>query len=116
MVVQPCLFCRKPLDGVAASPSLEHLIPDAIGGWLTTRLVCVDCNSRLGREVDRFVNDPALLYLREEVGLPISRDVIGEYYDEDWDMTLPARFSPRKDGFDDVKKVIKDDKGFGFRP
>src|SRR5687768_16118582 len=101
LVSQPCLFCRTPLDDIAAASSLEHLVPEAIGGWLTTRLVCVACNNRLGLEVDQFVNHPLLVYLRDEVGLTISRDVRGEYYDEDWGMTLPAQFAPREGSFDD---------------
>lgn len=42
-MTNPCIFCglNKPL-------TLEHIIPEAIGGRITTRSVCTDCNSEMG--------------------------------------------------------------------
>jgi hypothetical protein len=38
-----CIACLAEADF-----SLEHLIPDSLGGKLTCRFVCIDCNSHMG--------------------------------------------------------------------
>lgn len=63
-----CLFCRKTLSGKIVP---EHLIPDSIGGWLTTFDICNPCNHLLGTSVDRFVDDPMIVELRKEAGLKV---------------------------------------------
>lgn len=42
-----CIFCLDEKD-----ESIEHVFPAAIGGRLTTRRVCRECNSELGQKVD----------------------------------------------------------------
>lgn len=42
-----CIFCCEEKD-----PSDEHVIPSSLGGNLTIRHVCSDCNSTLGRQAD----------------------------------------------------------------
>jgi hypothetical protein len=57
-------MCRAPLAG-DHPPSVEHVIPDALGGRLTIACVCKPCNSRLGREVDGpVVEDDLFIALR----------------------------------------------------
>lgn len=43
-----CIICHA--DGVELTD--EHVIPDAIGGYIHSRKVCKDCNSRMGDHVD----------------------------------------------------------------
>jgi hypothetical protein len=46
-----CYSCGEPLT--AGNRSLEHIIPEAIGGTLTSRtILCTSCNGRLGTSVD----------------------------------------------------------------
>ena len=45
-----CIICRKETN--IFDFSLEHIVPDAIGGHLTIKSVCKKCNSRLGTTVD----------------------------------------------------------------
>ncbi|MES2824372.1 MAG: HNH endonuclease [Pseudomonadota bacterium] len=42
-----CLICHKHKE-----LNLEHIIPQCLGGRLKKRLYCVDCNSKLGHEID----------------------------------------------------------------
>ncbi len=62
-----CILCleTKPL-------SKEHIIPASIGGVLTSKFVCGECNSHLGSEVEaRIRSDPAIRlatsHLREAI-------------------------------------------------
>lgn len=53
-----CILCLKE-----GHLSQEHLIPKAIGGILTCRFLCNDCNSRLGRTIEPKVkNDPSIRF------------------------------------------------------
>jgi hypothetical protein len=54
-----CIFCLEERPG-----SLEHVIPAAIGGTLTTDRVCVACNSSLGHRVDAALCDNFVLWRR----------------------------------------------------
>ena len=45
-----CIICRA--EKAQNCFNDEHVIPDSLGGYYHIRTVCVDCNSRLGREVD----------------------------------------------------------------
>jgi hypothetical protein len=67
-----CLFCRSALTGATTIGNDEHMVPQVLGGngWLTIRLLCVDCNSRLGHDVDKVGNNPWFVPLRAEAGLP----------------------------------------------
>jgi hypothetical protein len=62
-----CLFCRGDYDPDKASD--EHLIPDALGGWITNRLICTTCNNKLGTEVDAVSGASPFFQLRKEAGL-----------------------------------------------
>lgn len=51
-----CIFCLK-----VAQLTLEHLIPSSIGGMLTSRFLCRDCNSAVGARVESALrNDPTI--------------------------------------------------------
>lgn len=78
-----CLFCRRPLSDEPGESNVEHVMPVSLGGsgWLTTRLVCRDCNSWLGREVDKVADIPLLVALRAEAGLSPHYDLRGHYVD-----------------------------------
>lgn len=46
-----CICCDKPFGIV--TPSVEHVIPNALGGWIKTKkATCIKCNSASGRSVD----------------------------------------------------------------
>jgi hypothetical protein len=47
-----CIFCFEE-----RAPSLEHVLPLAIGGTITTDRVCQECNSALGTRVDAALSD-----------------------------------------------------------
>lgn len=47
-----CIFCCEE-----RAPSLEHVLPLAIGGTITTTRVCQECNSALGTRVDAALSD-----------------------------------------------------------
>jgi hypothetical protein len=51
-----CIICLLPKPFTR-----EHIIPESLGGKLTSHFLCKDCNSRLGAEVDRTAKtDPAI--------------------------------------------------------
>ena len=57
-----CIICGSQI----IKPSVEHIIPEAIGGKLTIRSVCATCNNSLGRLVDdKLVNDGFFVMLRD---------------------------------------------------
>jgi hypothetical protein len=45
-----CAYCIRVLDDTCRS--IEHVVPRALGGSLTTERVCRVCNNRVGQEVD----------------------------------------------------------------
>jgi hypothetical protein len=53
--VKKCFAC-----GEVAEHNVEHLIPDGLGGRLTGRVVCEQCNQRAGASVDRTVVETLL--------------------------------------------------------
>lgn len=62
-----CILCLKSSD-----LSEEHIIPEAIGGRLTIKFLCPDCNSLLGRDVEKAVkDDPSIRIALEN----LSRDI-----------------------------------------
>lgn len=73
-----CSFCKGSLG---EDRTVEHLLPDALGGWLTTELLCTPCNSFFGHDVDKFVDHPLVLALRREVALPVHREPEWEFDD-----------------------------------
>lgn len=46
-MVDQCFACKKPKN-----LTLEHVIPQALGGRLKERLYCKDCNDTFGHELD----------------------------------------------------------------
>ena len=54
-----CIFCNNE-----RLESEEHVFPSAIGGSLTIRQVCSECNSFLGSKVDSFLCDHFLIQSR----------------------------------------------------
>lgn len=53
-----CIICGLPIQ----EKSIEHIIPEAIGGKLTIGSVCRTCNSLLGDKIDYKLTD-SLLFL-----------------------------------------------------
>lgn len=45
-----CIICLRELNNATASE--EHIFPEALGGNITIKNVCRECNSNLGRYVD----------------------------------------------------------------
>ena len=53
---QHCILCHKK-----GNLSIEHFIPEAVGGSLTARFLCQACNSNLGRIVEKSAKeDPSI--------------------------------------------------------
>ena len=48
-----CIICRNDNQDL----SDEHVIPEAIGGYYHIYCVCKDCNSKLGKNVDKLLMD-----------------------------------------------------------
>src|SRR5205807_4868512 len=73
-------------------PSVEHVIPDALGGTLTIASVCKPCNSGLGQDVDRIVDDDLLIALRQEarLSMPRGRRAQAFYVDPDTGERIPV--------------------------
>src|SRR5579859_5502464 len=91
-VASLCVFCKRPFD--TARPSTrEHIVPDALGGWLTTDLVCRECNSYFGDHVDNIVNEPLFLALRVEARLD-STNILSAVYLDDELGEVPGRLHP----------------------
>lgn len=62
-----CIICKKRF----IENSIEHIVPDAIGGIVHIDCVCRNCNNRLGDKVDCFLTeDPTILYARAELRIP----------------------------------------------
>ncbi|MFW5852585.1 MAG: HNH endonuclease [Nanoarchaeota archaeon] len=46
-----CYLCNTEIN--SQNRSVEHIIPDSLGGRLTSsELLCINCNSKLGRDID----------------------------------------------------------------
>ncbi len=52
-----CIFCKQDKKA-----SKEHIISECIGGIVTVKNVCIDCNSKLGAEVDSELNRQRHIY------------------------------------------------------
>ena len=50
MTHSKCYLCHRSLD--KSNSSKEHIIPNALGGKLTARILCHDCNNRMGSSYD----------------------------------------------------------------
>lgn len=77
-----CTICRCHENG-----SLEHIIPDAIGGTITTECICKDCNCELGKTVDCLLtDDPLFLLIRSVLKVPNRDKKIPNIYSKrlDW--------------------------------
>lgn len=82
--MKECIICRE----IKSEFNKEHIIPAAIGGKLTTKSVCKDCNSLLGEKIDNpFNNNKVILYYRNIFSLnrdgrniknPFANDIIEE--------------------------------------
>lgn len=45
-----CIICRGDKDKISFND--EHVIPDSLGGYYHINTVCIECNSRMGEEID----------------------------------------------------------------
>ena len=58
-----CIICRKPKTEFNG----EHVFPAAVGGAFVIDLVCVDCNTLLGKTIDTpFLNHKEILLARHQ--------------------------------------------------
>lgn len=80
---QQCIFCRRNFDE-ARPRSNEHIVPKAAGGWLTTELVCKECNDFFGHQVDNIVDEPLLKAMRVEADLATKDILDGVYFDPEF--------------------------------
>jgi len=77
-----CIYCLRTADRVEFDR--EHIIPQAVGGNLyLDGLVCKDCNSKLGREVDcEILKVPDVLRAMDELEIPYDRaGVLRSYFE-----------------------------------
>ncbi|MCP4648596.1 MAG: hypothetical protein GY853_00765 [PVC group bacterium] len=54
-VSDKCIFCNSSIDPSQVPP--EHIIPSSIDGTVVTYNVCLKCNSTLGSQVDKELNE-----------------------------------------------------------
>ena len=73
-----CILCLKE-----GKLSEEHVIPSALGGSLTCRFLCPNCNSRLGSHVETSArSDPSIVLAAREVrgDIPgLSKDLMNKH-------------------------------------
>lgn len=65
--IRNCIICRKNKTG-----NPEHIIPEYIGGVMTARILCDDCNNYFGSSlISKIKNDPffhfAILNLQNDI-------------------------------------------------
>ena len=66
MTEMTCIICGTPFT----EHSVEHIVPDAIGGNVHIKCVCRDCNNKLGDKVDcQLTEDPMILLARQQLGI-----------------------------------------------
>lgn len=75
-MVDQCFACKKSRE-----LTLEHIIPQAVGGRFKAKLYCKDCNDTFGHELDdvlsiNFGKIGTLLRIRRERGEPQPFDII----------------------------------------
>lgn len=80
MSVERCIICDQPIT----ERSVEHIIPEAVGGRITIDTVCKTCNSQLGDKIDYRLTDSLLFqWIRKTLGIK-NRDgkipTLFEYY------------------------------------
>jgi hypothetical protein len=104
---QECLFCHRLFEPEHVSD--EHLIPEAMGGWIKNRLICTKCNNTFGATVDSVSNHPTFFHLRAEAGLnpyPIATT----YESEGIDTPLEGRLTAAGEILDTRPVYIDEDK------
>lgn len=78
-----CVYCLR-LGDPTTEFNREHIIPQSIGGNLfVDDMVCTDCNSELGRQVDcEILKVPDIINAMDQLGIDYGREgVIRSYYD-----------------------------------
>ncbi len=64
-----CIVCLEPSEFTE-----EHVIPEALGGRLTCRFLCVACNSKLGHKIEGYAKaDPTVRLLAAKLAERIPR-------------------------------------------
>lgn len=101
-MIDTCFICCKKKE-----LSLEHIIPQCLGGTLKKRLYCTKCNSKLGHDIDvelarNFGRYATLINVGRERGKNQPFNVVDE------NSGLPLRFDGKK--FSRTKPDIKKDK------
>jgi hypothetical protein len=98
-----CLFCSQPLSGWIVP---EHIVPESIGGWITTRSVCNPCNYRFGGQIDSFAQYEPFLSLRREAGLSVPDTSPVTFFDQSLGEVVHGR--RRADGRVEGNRTIFD--------
>ncbi len=66
MCNEKCIICGLPI----VEKSVEHIVPEAIGGRLTINTVCKTCNSQLGDKIDsKLTNSLLFQWIRKSLGI-----------------------------------------------
>ena len=59
-----CIICDKEI----IDKSIEHILPDSLGGILTIDKVCKKCNEEMGSTIDsKMLNDDLISIIRDKL-------------------------------------------------
>ena len=98
-----CILCLKE-----RLPSVEHVFPQAVGGYMIIRRVCEPCNSHLGSKVDvEISNHLSVMVKREELRLPGQKGHVPKsflYIMQD--AVLADTNEPLVHSFDEAGKIV----------
>ncbi|MGE7694970.1 HNH endonuclease [Lysinibacillus sp. NPDC094177] len=103
-----CFYCGESLDDSLRSE--EHIVPDSIGGNITTWKVCKECNTKANQQIDNKFKDQWLIsWDRALLGLTDKR---GNKHTEVIETTSengePIQILICEDGFVPVSKPVTD--------
>ena len=70
-----CIICKEYKE--ESEFNLEHVFPESIGGEYTINMVCSDCNSHFGSNVDnKFLNSGVIRYLNHNLKIKNKNDKV----------------------------------------
>ena len=99
--ITECILCRNP----NAVLTEEHIFPESAGGKLKAKILCKDCNSKLGTKVDSpYLNQKVIELARAtneikgkkgRIPQPLSATQLIRTSSGDIEIKLDSKFHPR---------------------